>query len=376
MDAFKQNEILRMQYGGNRAWQDFYNANNGNENGGKAFEDASREEKEKIYESDVGDEWKERLSAKVEGKDFDIAAWKKVREAYNAKCAASASSRQSQPAVGNARKGAASPATGGGQTQKEKTEAFLSQLGAINATRPDNIPPSQGGRHTGFGNTSSTDFSPSENGKTASLPSTAEIQTDPVAALTKGFGWFTTSLSRTAKTVNDAYIQPTAKNIASSDLAAQARAAALQAGTGIQTSAKTATESFNRFVEGQDQNQRPPQNHQTPNTTTVNIAGSNVHPDKRDFWDSFGDSSFTGASISASAASAADGTTRPNPKSPSSTTSTATTTTTTTTTTSLGTAAVKNNSTGPSQASRNLKADYSNSSGSGTADDENAWKDW
>lgn len=61
--------------------------------------------------------------------------------------------------------------------------------------------------------------------------------------------------------------------IAASDLAAQARAAALQAGQGIQSGAKGAAESINKFVEGQDGN--PP-------------GGRNAEPARKDFWDSFG----------------------------------------------------------------------------------------
>ena len=62
--------------------------------------------------------------------------------------------------------------------------------------------------------------------------------------------------------------------IASSDFAAQARNAALQAGQGIQSTARGAAESFNKFVEGQEGS---------------GAAGRrNVEPERKDFWDSFG----------------------------------------------------------------------------------------
>ena len=61
--------------------------------------------------------------------------------------------------------------------------------------------------------------------------------------------------------------------IAASDLASQARAAALQAGQGIQSGAKGAAESINKFVEGHD----------------GGAAGRrNAEPERKDFWDSFG----------------------------------------------------------------------------------------
>jgi ADP-ribosylation factor GTPase-activating protein 1 len=340
MDAFKQNEILRMQHGGNKAWQDFYNSNIGSENGGKSFDDSSIKER---YESDVGDEWKERLSAKVDDKDFDQETWKKEREAYKAKAAAKTNaSNRTQTPTGGPRKAihgitsttsnptsrSQSPSFPPSSTQKEKNETYFSSLGATNASRPENLPPSQGGRYAGFGS-SSTPPPPhsSSQSQTARPPNASEFQSDPVAALSKGLGWFTTSLTRTAKTVNEAYIQPTAKNIAASDLAAQARAAALQAGSGIQSGAKTASESFNRFVEGQGGDQpRPaagaPASTGTGGTGPPRTAPKTVEPERKDFWDTFG-----AAPTAATGPEAAN----PNPKPKSS---------------SIGTAAMKKSNTG------------------------------
>jgi hypothetical protein len=45
------------------------------------------------------------------------------------------------------------------------------------------------------------------------LPGLEDLQRDPVAALTKGFGWFTTTVGKTAKSVNEGYIQPTAAKV-------------------------------------------------------------------------------------------------------------------------------------------------------------------
>ena len=49
----------------------------------------------------------------------------------------------------------------------------------------------------------------------SNLPGFEDLQKDPVAALTKGFGWFTSTVGKTAKTVNDSYIQPTAQKVRS-----------------------------------------------------------------------------------------------------------------------------------------------------------------
>lgn len=63
--------------------------------------------------------------------------------------------------------------------------------------------------------------------------------------------------------------------IASSDLAAQARLAALQAGQGLQAGAKGAADSISKFVEGQDDG-------------AAGSARRKAEPERKDFWDSFG----------------------------------------------------------------------------------------
>jgi ADP-ribosylation factor GTPase-activating protein 1 len=64
--------------------------------------------------------------------------------------------------------------------------------------------------------------------------------------------------------------------LATSDFAAQARTAALTAGKGLQTGAKGAAESFNKFVEGQDAQ------------ASAAAAARGGEPERKDFWDSFG----------------------------------------------------------------------------------------
>ena len=87
-------------------------------------------------------------------------------------------------------------------------DKYFAGLGAANASRSADLPPSQGGKYAGFGST------PIENTKQdAKLPGFDDLQRDPVAALTKGFGWFTTTVGKTAKTVNEGYIQPTAAKV-------------------------------------------------------------------------------------------------------------------------------------------------------------------
>ncbi|KIX95011.1 uncharacterized protein Z520_09321 [Fonsecaea multimorphosa CBS 102226] len=301
MDAFKQAEILRMQYGGNKAWQDFYNKNSPS----LPFEEATIKER---YDCEVGEEWKERLSCQVEEREFDKAAFQRERQAILQKQA----SRSATPAGGarinntavsnNSRPGSrtASPApskAGGRITadQKAQNEAYFARMGEANSSRPNNLPPSQGGKYGGFG---SAPPEPShQQGSSGGIPFADDFSKDPMAAITKSFGWFGGMVSKQAKMVNDSYIQPTARNIASSDFAAQAQKAAAAAGQGIQSGARGAAESFNKFVEGQDERA----------ASSASAAGSKrttTEPERKDFWDSFGQSGSGGNSNSSIGTSA------------------------------------------------------------------------
>ncbi|KAH0846080.1 hypothetical protein AYO21_01257 [Fonsecaea monophora] len=278
MDAFKQAEILRMQYGGNKAWQDFYNKNSPS----LPFEEATIKER---YDCEVGEEWKERLSCQVEEREFDKAAFQRERQAILQKQASRSVTpaggvRNSSTAVSsNSRPGSrtASPAPSKGgritADQKAQNEAYFARMGEANASRPDSLPPSQGGKYGGFG---SAPPEPSQQQGSGGIPSTDDFSKDPVAAITKSFGWLGGMVSKQAKLVNDSYIQPTARNIASSDFATQAQKAAAAAGQGIQTGARGAAESFNKFVEGQDEK------------AAAAASSKRAEPERKDFWDSFG----------------------------------------------------------------------------------------
>ncbi|KAK2046518.1 ArfGap-domain-containing protein [Colletotrichum somersetense] len=193
MDAFKQVEIERMRLGGNENWRNFFEQHEDTKMRGITWDDATIAER---YSGEAGEEWKERLSAKVEGKEY-VPGEKKPAPAAAPKPV----SRTGTP-LGSANSRSASP---GGKVKVD--DKYFSKLGAENASRPDDLPPSQGGKYAGFGS------SPMPEKKDSGMPTVDDLQKDPVAALTKGFGWFTSTVSKTAKTVNDGYIQPTAKQV-------------------------------------------------------------------------------------------------------------------------------------------------------------------
>jgi ADP-ribosylation factor GTPase-activating protein 1 len=156
------------------------------------------------YSGEVGEEYKERLSAKVEGREY-VPGTKPSSNSISFNT--STTNSRSQTPMGRTD----SPSRASGVGGKAKVDdRYFAGLGAANASRPADLPPSQGGKYGGFG--SQPIEQPRDDPK---LPGFDDLQKDPVAALTKSFGWFTTTVGKTAKTVNDSYIQPTAKQVSS-----------------------------------------------------------------------------------------------------------------------------------------------------------------
>lgn len=193
-----------MEHGGNDPWKEFFDSHTLTIAEGRTFDDCTIKER---YEGEVGEEWKARLTAKAEGKAY-VPEEKRPDMLSRSN---SATPSLSMPASTGR---SASPAHMGGQ--KERNEAYFARMGEENNYRPDNLPPSQGGKFSGFGGGVPTPSRDQQNGGGGAIPGINDFQNDPVAALTKGFGWFTTTVGKSAKTVNDSYIQPTAKQVRTS----------------------------------------------------------------------------------------------------------------------------------------------------------------
>ena len=98
MDAFKGPELARMAAGGNKPWKEFFDAHSSNKLEGRTFEDSTIQER---YDSEAGEEWKDRLTAKIEGKEYVAGEKKKTAPARtavkNAAAAATGGSRSGTP---------------------------------------------------------------------------------------------------------------------------------------------------------------------------------------------------------------------------------------------------------------------------------------
>lgn len=202
MDAFKGAEIARMEMGGNDAWKAFWEANEK----AKLWDEVGLQEK---YAGNVGEEWKERLSCKVDGREFTGMP----QRAEPVKKTVDSVESGDRP---GRRTGSPSAAPGRIDSRKDQNEAYFARMGRANASRPADLPPSQGGKYGGFGSEPSVNSDVERTGREsngAGMPGVDDFQKDPVAALSKGLGWFTTTVGKGAKTVNEGWIQPAAQKV-------------------------------------------------------------------------------------------------------------------------------------------------------------------
>ena len=112
------------------------------------------------------------------------------------------SSRSGSPALGR------SAQTTSSDDQKGRNEAYFTTLGKENANRPLDLPPSQGGRYTGFGNTPTPAEPPSFALSSAAAPSLSDFQENPKAALSKGWSLFSAAVMGASRVVSENVIQP------------------------------------------------------------------------------------------------------------------------------------------------------------------------
>jgi ADP-ribosylation factor GTPase-activating protein 1 len=212
MDAFKGPELARMAAGGNKPWKAFFDAHSSNKLEGRTFEDSTIQER---YDSEAGEEWKDRLTANIEGKEY-VAGEKSKKTApartLPSKSAVGGVGSRSGTPLGKSVSNSSAAAAGGGSlgsrsaspslgtatvSKKSQNEAYFARMGAENASRPDDLPPNQGGKFSGFG----SDWPPKEQqkGGAGGIPGADEFQKDPVAALTKGFGWLSSTVTKGAQ---------------------------------------------------------------------------------------------------------------------------------------------------------------------------------
>lgn len=241
MDQFKPEEVLRMEHGGNDNLKVYFEDNN---------LDTSLPAKSK-YDNYVAEDYKEKLTCLVEGRDFvpkdhsgeSLPDGKDHGSVSNFGSKKSSNSNVGQDAI-QSRRGA--PRIN--DEQKEKNEAFFAQLGSINDNRPDNLPPSQGGKYSGFGNTPAPS-SGSNSGKGSFASFTIDnFQSDPLGTLTKGWGLFSSTVAKSVNEVHESVIRPGLNQIQQSDISNETKRAMAQFGQKMQDTGKYGQETFQSFT--------------------------------------------------------------------------------------------------------------------------------
>lgn len=95
--------------------------------------------------------------------------------------------------------------------QRTANESFFAGLGQTNASRPVDLPPSQGGRYQGFGSTPTPppgSQHPSFVLSSAAAPSLSELQENPRAALSKGWSLLSAAVAGASRVVTENVIKP------------------------------------------------------------------------------------------------------------------------------------------------------------------------
>ncbi|PVU90552.1 hypothetical protein BB559_004569 [Furculomyces boomerangus] len=232
MDKWSQEQLKRMQIGGNKKALEFFKTQPDYRDGMTI--------KEK-YTSRFADLWKQKVTAECEGRSWtappSVSNEKTIRSANinsNApyknktltnpqKFGSNASINRTNSALDFSRSSSPDSFSSASNNrsvsninpEKAAKEQYFSKLGSINQERPDNVPPSQGGRYVGFGSSVPTQ-EPTRN----ETFNPREIVDDPSAVLYKGFSFLSSgaaaavgTLGNVVGSINENYIKPTTTKV-------------------------------------------------------------------------------------------------------------------------------------------------------------------
>ncbi len=239
MDQFKKEELLRMEKGGNERLANYFEEHGIDNNAEQSVK----------YDNEAAEDYKDMLTAEVEGKPFV------KRERSNAAASNTNSTNNSagQTPLGS-RRGTPVPTQMINQ-KKAKNEAYFAELGAKNESRPEHLPPSQGGKFSGFGNTPAPQ---KQNQSSLAALSVDNFQKDPLGTFSKGWGLFASSVTKSLNEVNESVIRPNLQTLQERDLANETKRAVSQFGSKFQQNAggsasatrNTSNSQYSRLFDG------------------------------------------------------------------------------------------------------------------------------
>lgn len=218
MDTWQEEQVKRMQLGGNFPFKEFiksYSADQGGYNDQLSPYDryhcwAAAQYREKLDAMLAGKEWSpsppppEMLVNQSSPKPSSAQTLRRSRTSARTVTGNSLRSESPSPF-----RGSPQSATNLPSDQNTTNETYFETLGKLNDARPDNLPPSQGGRYKGFGNSSTPQSSrPSFPLSSSAAPSLSELQENPLGAISKGWSLFSAAVAGATKSVSENVIQP------------------------------------------------------------------------------------------------------------------------------------------------------------------------
>lgn len=247
MDQFKPDELVRMENGGNQQFEEYITSHG---------IDPKLPPKVK-YDNVIASDYKDKLSAICDGKEWQ----EPDRSDFDPSQLTSA--KEPTPSVERSMTPSELENTGGA---KEKNEAYFASLGEKNQAKPDHIPPSQGGKYQGFGSTPIIQHKKSSPVETSSNTLSFEnLQNDPVGTFTRGWGLFSSAISKSMGEVQETYIKPNMEQFHQSEIPEEAMRAAKQFGQKFQETSNYGLQAFNSFTRGLQQQFEDP--NQTSNNS-------------------------------------------------------------------------------------------------------------
>ncbi|KAF8351663.1 hypothetical protein F5887DRAFT_938538 [Amanita rubescens] len=217
MDTWQDDQIKRMRLGGNAPFQEFLQSYTPVEQGGYKNGISTYDK----YHCWAATQYREKLDAMLAGKDWapSLPSSPDPITSRSGSPAPSQGLRKARASTRNVPSRSASPALTSQRTpdlstdQKGRNEAYFASLGKENANRPSDLPPSQGGRYTGFGSTPAPSEHSSFALSSASAPTLSDFQENPTTALSKGWSLFSAAVMGASRAVSENIIQPSVEKV-------------------------------------------------------------------------------------------------------------------------------------------------------------------
>lgn len=245
MDQFKAEELIRMEKGGNAPFNEYMSSRN---------IDLALPQKVK-YDNPIAEDYKQKLTCEVEGEEFvegkhpyfDPAKLGKQDQTMDDPAN---QSRQQTPIESRR---SATPKTD--VDQNERNQVYFAELGEKNQSKPAHLPPSQGGKYQGFGNTPTngdthTSITNNPSSNTLSLDN---LQKDPLGTFTKGWSLFSSAVTKSFGDVNESVIKPGYQQWQSGEISEETKRAAAQFGQKFQETSNYGMQAFSSFTKNLQQ---------------------------------------------------------------------------------------------------------------------------